>query len=315
MEANKKRLTFNQEEDLLCAAAEGGEEIFRKMVDELVAEGVDISLPGESGLTPMEAMYVWLPENYDMALPDIAERIKYLLSKGANPDVNSYTVDCADCPLHDSPDGLVKDLSEADAQNIRSSLLHYLCNNIPDVPGDVEPEDYLIYKEEIVDAWWDIIDELTKAGARVWRCDYAPWDQVRMPGYVVYMFPQQGSNALFYDNAHCQTGNDERLTIVFEDDSETEVDLSGVAGLKEWHDEYRANCKNLDYDWQAWAARGMNLAKDVAALLPPCVCLYYPDFSEKVVVNNRDCVDDDIIYGRFEKTKLACKGKPIRVKI
>ena len=41
----------------------------------------------------------------------------------------------------------------------------------------------------------------------------------------------------------------------------------------------------------------------------------YPDFCEKVVVNNRDCVDDDIIYRRFETTELACKGKPIRVKI
>lgn len=311
METNKKRLTVNQEEDLLCAAAEGGEEIFRKMVDELVAEGVDISLPGESGLTPMEAMYVWLPENYDMALPDIAERIKYLLSKGANPDVNSYTVDCADCPLHDSPDGLVKDLSEADAQNIRSSLLHYLLENLPK-PFD---EEGWSTSEEVIDAWWDIIDELTKAGARVWRYDYAPWDEECKEGYIVKIKPLQESNHLFSDNGNRIIGTDERLTITFEDDSETEVDLSGVAGLKEWHDEYRTNCKNLDYDWQTWAARGMNLAKDVAALLPPCVCLYYPDFSEKVVVNNRDCVEEDVIYGRFETTKLACKGKPIRVKI
>lgn len=313
MEANKKRLTADQEEELLGRDGDS-EDVFRQVVDKLVAEGADLSLPGESGLTPMETTYVWLTRETDMDMAVIGDRIKYLLSKGADPDVNSYTVDCSDCPFPDSPDGLEEGLSEPDARNIRSSLLHYVCNNIPDVPDDVE-SDYSIYKEEIVDAWWDIIGVLTKAGARVWHPCYAPWDQVRMPGYVVYMFPQQGSNHLFSDNENTIIGTDERLTITFKDDSKTEVDLSGVTGLKEWHDEYRANCKNLDYDWQAWAARGMNLAKDVATLLPPYVCLYYPDFSEKVVVDNWDAIEDDIIYRRFETTELACKGKPIRVKI
>ena len=52
-----------------------------------------------------------------------------------------------------------------------------------------------------------------------------------------------------------------------------ESDASLASELKEWHDEFRTNCKNLDYDWQAWATRGMNLAKDIA---PPVAALRVP---------------------------------------
>ena len=283
MKREKTRMTSEQEERL-CEVLDD-EDAFCALIDDFVAEGVDISQPGENGLTMMEAVYEM---HYGVNPDDTYVRLKYLLDYCANPNINSYTAD--------------DELSEADRQNVSSSLLHRVMCDRPTCPRG----NHFGEQEERWLAWLDIVNLLTEEGARLWRGDYVPWDEQRADGYVAVIRPTQEYNVLFVDNANRWIGTDEYIEIRDENGKETCMDIQEVAGLKAWQEEYQHNCHNLAYDWQSWKERGRVIARALAAQLPPGIALYYLNDCKAVVEKDPGDPAPDA-------TRLCRSGKPIRI--
>lgn len=290
MEKKKTRITAEQEEtlDVLSYAD------FCNAVDTLVAEGVDLSSPGESGFTPME--YVMRPvlDQYGSIddLSDLRKRLEYLLSKRTNPNVNTYRTG--------------DDLPDIAVQSIRSSLLYRVIEGVRNWPCDGRD---IIECEEELDVWYEIEDLLVGAGARVWKPCYNPWEQKSEEGYVVEMWPTQRGTMLFVNNAGFKTGDADSITVESEDGQTTKIDISGVGGLKVWHEEYKANCKDLAYDWQSWKERGLALAKTLAASLPSSITLFFPNFYQPILAYTEPFMS----MRTSQLTILCTDGHPIRI--
>ena len=286
MDNVKTRITPEQEKMMNNVLGDDDWKFFDKVVDTLVAENVDLSSAGESGLTPMEYIF----DMYERHLLDSGQlfmRIVHLVYRVADLNVNTYKAE--------------DNLSDIERENIRSSLLHHILEVLKKKFRDCESSEFINLNSIL----WSLID----CGARVWKPCYNPWDQKNEDGYIVEMWPAQRNATLFYDNMGRPTGNADSITIEAEDGHTTKIDISGVEGLKAWHEEYKINRENFAHDWQSWKKRGLSLAKTLAASFPTTISLFFPNFSEATLGH----ADPFYCALKHEHTTLCTSGKPIRI--
>lgn len=89
------------------------------------------------------------------------------------------------------------------------------------------------------------------------------------------MYPDYG-NALFWDINGVCCGETDFLYL----DNDTEIDLHNIDGLDEWYKQWQSESLYLKHhwseaEWLEWRERGIKLAKEVKALLPSTIELYY----------------------------------------
>lgn len=286
MDNVKTRITPEQEKMMDSVLRDEDDwKFFEKVVDTLVAENVDLSSAGESGLTPMEYIF----DMYERHLLDSDQlymRILSLSSGVVDFNVNTYKAE--------------DNLSDIERENIRSSLLHHILEVLKNLK---------LCNSTELSLWNCILWLLINRGARVWKPCYNPWDQKNEGGYIVEMWPAQRNATLFYDNMGRPTGNADSITIEAEDGHTTKIDISGVEGLKAWHEEYKINRENFAHDWQSWKKRGLSLAKTLAASFPTSISLFFPNFSEATLGHADPCY----CALKHEHTTLCTSGKPIRI--
>ena len=304
MEAMKKRMTKEHEQMILSAMSNHDVKL-KQVMESLVAENVDLSSPDQSGLTPMERIY-GMHKGVDWHnLVDTYLMIDVLMRYGADPNVNTYKAG------HGLPD--------EDVLNVQSSLLHRIVNDYENLKWDEASDvDFADFEEE-KRGRLDMINMLLRAGARVWKPNYNPWERCVEKGFVLLIWPAQDEDRLFGDNMDNTFSSADHIDIIDADGNSSRVDIPKVEGLKEWHDEYRRHCHNLDYDWKSWNERGLALAKTLAAALPPTITLFYPHFSEEVVEEGPAFITSikrkgDRIGMRMRNTTyLSTSGNPIRI--
>ena len=237
----------------------------KEVVELLLSYGADINLFGYDGMAPIVCAYY--AQGTGM--------IKFLLEKGANPNVNCYLEDCQYWPW---------------LKNVRSTIL--------DVISECLIEEYT---ETVREIEWIV----RKAGGRQLVYDFTPWNYENVGKYVVYIEPTTIDDCrMFHDNSGWKIGSYEQITIEDAEGRQTTIKIEGGEGLKKWNEDFLANKTNLHYDWQSWKERGYEIARHVAKSLPDSVALYYLYDNDEVVNKYRD---KDEVY-------LSRKGERIRIK-
>lgn len=207
----------------------------KEVIDLLLSYGADINLFGYKCQTPL---YRVCKRAYRT---DRIELLKFLLERGASPNINCFGYDIAD---------------DSRQRNIRSSILEEY--------GDLYDED-------------DEVGRLLRAaGGRCFTYGYVPWNNENIGKYIVIMTPADDTGNFFIDNSVYPIGNATQLTIEDKDDKQIVISLADVADeLMQWNADFRANIESRSYDRLAWKQRGLNLADRVAQLLPDTVALFY----------------------------------------
>ena len=252
------------EEELKAIEVEN-EKKCKEVVELLLSYGADINLFGYDGMAPIVCAYYMQGTGM----------IKFLLEKGADPNVNCYLEDYQYWTW---------------LKNVRSTIL--------DVISECPSDDYTETVQEIE----RIVRE---AGGRQFVYDFTPWSYENVGKYVVYIVPSATDDGkMFWDNSGWKIGSFEQITIEDAEGRQTTIKIEGGEGLKQWNEDFLANRTNLHYDWQSWKERGYNIALRVAISLPDSVALYY-------LYDNDEVVDN---YPNDEKVYLSRKGERIRIK-
>lgn len=226
-------IKYSEEEILAIEAI--NEKKCKEVVELLLDNGADINLFGYSGLTPLVCAY-------DERSPQM---IRFLLDKGANPNVNCYLEDYQYWPR---------------LKNVRSTILESI--------NDLLYEDYNESEKQI--------ERLIRtAGGRQFVWDFTPWDNKNIGKYVVIMSPSKSDTHIFSDNSQWWIGTDSSLAIEDESGHSERIDLTSISGLAGWCQEYREHHNNASYGWDTWNNRGIELARQIAALIPDSVGLFY----------------------------------------
>lgn len=179
------------------------------------------------------------------------EMSRFLLEHGSNPNYNSYLTDIT---------------SEEEKASISSTSLFYLYDEI----DDYTPEQLAIEKL------------LYQFGGRIFNWGYDGMFEPYSGKFTVRMELYKTSE-VFRDSCNEQIGDCNSLQIEREDGLMETIDLTGISGLKEWVEQFRANYNDMSYDWMAWRDRGLIIAKEIANLLPDYVTLHYLRDSENEV--------------------------------
>lgn len=185
------------------------------------------------------------------------DMVRHLLKCGSNPNYNSYRYD--DVFIH----GIEK---------VRCSVLEVIHDDMYDEYDDVEKEiEDLVYKHGGRRLIWDYDEERYEHLGKYYlliKPDYDKW--------------------LFTDNDWRGVGNFQSVTVEDSEGNLTTIDLSSISGLNDWHREYHENLNAVGFDWAEWNRRGYDLVRQVAALLPEYVALFYPyEESDNVEYNER----------------------------
>lgn len=236
----------------------------KEVVNLLLSYGADINLFGFYGMPPLMCAY------YEKS----PSMLKYLLDKGANPNINCY--------LEDKQYWFM-------LKNIRSTILWCIDEDLMEDYDDIEKE-----MEEII----------RKAGGREYVWDYTPWDYKNIGKYVVCISPSKNDNHLFCDNAGWWIGTEKEITVEDKEGKQTVIDISSVEGINQWNHDFQNNQNNPSYDWLSWKKRGFDLAKKVAELLPEDTALFYLRDNEEVVTT----------YKNSSELFLSYEGIHIRIK-
>lgn len=186
-----------------------------------------------------------------MDLDGNVEMSRFLLEHGSNPNYNSYLTDIT---------------SEEEKASISSTSLFYLYDEI----DDYTPEQLAIEKL------------LYQFGGRIFNWGYDGMFEPYSGKFTVRMELYKTSE-VFRDSCNEQIGDCNSLQIEREDGLMETIDLTGISGLKEWVEQFRANYNDMSYDWMAWRDRGLIIAKEIANLLPDYVTLHYLRDSENEV--------------------------------
>ena len=172
------------------------------------------------------------------------EMLGYLLERGADPNVNCY--------LTDGPyDGTC------------STILNLINGDLSEEYDDTERE----------------IERLVKSyGGRLrvygWNIDV-----YKLTGHP-YLAIAPTATDLFMDNCYEPCGDASHITLRVNDKETLNIDISSIDGLKAWHQEviddfYNKADKKTVAEWVDWRSRGLELAKQIALLLPKNVDFYY----------------------------------------
>lgn len=171
--------------------------------------------------------------------------VEYLLKKGANPNVNCYLSDTANERMY------------------CSTILSCIADDLNEEYDDAERE----------------IERLVKQyGGRLYYFGYDPAKREYTGRVFVGLWPTKDS--LFEDSAYDTCGDYKTLRIETSENVFTDVNLSSVEGLKEWHKDFVAHfydnksTRNSE-EWNTWFNKGLELAKKVKSLLPKNVDFYY----------------------------------------
>ncbi len=243
----------------------------KNIVDFLLSQGAEINLFGFEGLSPLVCAY------YERS----PEMIKFLLDRGAEPNVNCYLEDIEDWSM---------------LKNIRSTILDSIDGLMAEDYDDVQKE-----IEQIIRA----------AGGRLYSWDYNPWTYSNIGKYYIHMVPPVQGDDLFYDNSDWSIGSVRQLNVEDKDGRKTIILLDKIEGLDRWIEDYQKNLTNPDYDWLSWKNRGFELAHEIAKLLSDFSSLYFL-YDNEQIVEKAPCRSSE----RFlpNEMRLCRDGKPIRIK-
>lgn len=227
------------------------EDIYSKItqiIDLLLEKGADINLFGFNGLAPVvEAYYSHSPR-----------LVKYLLDKGANPNVNCYLTD----GIHE--------------QQYRNTILGCINECL-----DEEYDDKVIEIEKIVKSYGG---KLRLYGWDHVKCEYTG---------KIFLGLWPLPSLLFVDSSYDSCGSVKSITLRDDNGQETVVDISEVEGLEEWYNEilddfYAHKYIKTDDDWEEWFNRGLKLAQRIKMLLPPNVEFYYLYDGKPIIATRKD---------------------------
>ena len=241
------------------------------IVDFLLSQGAEINLFGFEGLSPLVCAY------YEGS----PEMIKFLLDRGAEPNVNCYLEDIDDWSV---------------LKNIRSTILDSIDGLMAEDYDDVQKE-----IEQIIRA----------AGGRLYSWDYNPWTYSNIGKYYIHMVPPVQGDDLFYDNSGWSIGSVSQLPVEDKEEKKTIIPLDKIVGLKQWIADFQKNITNSEYDWLSWKNRGFELAHEVAKLLPDFSSLYFLYDNEQIVEKAPWHPSQRFLPNEM---RLCRDGKPIRIK-
>lgn len=211
------------------------------IIDYMVTHGADVNAYNKniSDDFPLQKAY-WA---------GVVPAVKYLLEKGANPNINVYEDDPNERPIRSSVLGCINDL-----------LI----------------EEYDEDKKEI--------ERLVRAaGGHLYKWGYFPWTREFIGKCVLLMDPARIGDGIFADNERLDCGTAENVTVENADGKYTTISLSYISDLYQWHTDFKENLRNSCYDWSDWKQRGYKLALQVAKLLPDYVALFYLFNNDKIV--------------------------------
>lgn len=207
----------------------------KEIVDCLLDNGADINLFGYDGIPPLVCAY------YEHSL----DMIRYLLERGANPNVNCYLTE------YGSFDGT--------------------CSSILGLINEEQPEEYDDVEREI--------ETLVKSyGGRLKVFGWNPEEYALTMRPYLAIIPTKTD--IFVDNCYEPCGDANEILLRLSDKETLHIDLSSIKGLKEWHKEviddyYNKADKKTPRAWLEWRSWGFELAKQIAKLLPKDVDFYY----------------------------------------
>lgn len=200
----------------------------REIAEFLLDNGADIDLFGFNGTQPLVAAYH--NRNYEM--------VKFLLERGANPNINSYP---GDIPH-------------------RSSLLFSI--------------DELLY-EDYNDNDYEVAKLARSKGGRLYDFDVNPHTFQRI-GKSFVSFQASENDRIFSDNSRWTIGDTSEITFEDKNDHLITFKLPEIPGLQTWLEDYREHIDNPhEYDWKEWNQRGLKLAQEIADILPNTIALHY----------------------------------------
>lgn len=171
--------------------------------------------------------------------------VEYLLKKGANPNVNCFLIDTANEGMY------------------CSTILSCIAEDMAEEYDDAERE----------------IERLVKQyGGRLYYFGYNPVKREYTGRTFVEFWPTKDS--LFENSAYDKCGDYKTLRIETSENTFTDVDISSVEGLEQWHKEfvdhyYDDESTRTNDEWNIWFSKGLEFAKKVKSLLPGNIDLYY----------------------------------------
>lgn len=237
----------------------------KEIIELLLSYGADINLFGFNGEPPL--MWIFCEKSPEMT--------KFLLERGASPNVNCDLTNSEDWPVH---------------KNVRSSVLYAIDHFL---------YGYYNYKD------YEIETIIREAGGRMYVWGFNPWNYENIDKYIVHMVPSHiYDDKMFNDNSGWKIGTSEQLTIEDKNGNQTIIELNGFQDLKQWNNEFMQNRANYKFDWNSWKEKGYRIACNVAMMLPEDVALYY-------LYQNNQIVEK---YPCFGNLYICCDGEPIRIK-
>lgn len=170
------------------------------------------------------------------------DMVKFLFEHGSNPNYNSFRCD------------------DINRSNTHRSTLIKVLDDEPDEYTDFQLEVYKLAREH---------------GAHYYDFDYNPRTGEHL-GKSFVSFGASEKDTIFWNNGGCAIGTPHQITFEECNDHLMTVTLPEIPGIHSWLQDYREHIKNPDeYDWKEWNQRGLNLAQEIANVLPDSVALHY----------------------------------------
>jgi ankyrin repeat protein len=217
------------------------------IVDFLLENGADINLFENDGIPPIVRAYY----------TNTPELVKYLLEKGANPNVNCYR-------------------NEPSEKDYCSTILS--CINE-------------LFYEEYDDKAKEIERIVLQYGGRLYHFGYNPIKREYTGRTFIEIWPTP--DCIFYDSGSYTCGDYKTLHIEINENEYADIDISSVKGWEQWHQEivddyYGKKYKKTEKEWNEWFDRGLVLAKQLATILPKNVDLYYLYNNKPIFCSRQD---------------------------
>lgn len=180
------------------------------------------------------------------------ELVEYLLMRGANPNVNCYLM-----------------------EHFEAEYCSTILSCIYDEIDELDESDKKI--ESIVKRY----------GGRLYHFGFNPAKYEYTGRTFLGIYPREED--IFLDAAFECCGDYKTLHTEIAENEFVDIDISSIEGWEQWHrevieDYYEKKYQKTNDEWDEWFDRGLELAKQLKALLPDNVDLYYL-YNNKPVFN------------------------------